>query len=85
MNKHANHSAYARFFEDAKEVLAADPTAPAPLRTIAERYLEAIIIAYHPVTNPACMVHSRGTPCALVLIEISATHNYCRAAGHSLC
>ena len=46
LNKHANHSAYARFFEDAKEALMADATAPAALRNVAQRHLEAIIIAY---------------------------------------
>lgn len=34
LNKHANHSAYARFFEDAKEVIMIDEDAPPALRAV---------------------------------------------------
>eukprot|EP00929_Paragymnodinium_shiwhaense_P010408 TRINITY_DN115034_c0_g1_i1.p1 TRINITY_DN115034_c0_g1~~TRINITY_DN115034_c0_g1_i1.p1 ORF type:complete len:306 (+),score=35.88 TRINITY_DN115034_c0_g1_i1:61-978(+) len=46
VNKHANHSALARYFEDAKEAVLEDECAQARLRSLAERPLEAIQIAY---------------------------------------
>lgn len=46
VNKHANHSAQARYFEDAKEILTYDTHASPSLRGIAEQQLEAIIISY---------------------------------------
>jgi len=46
VNKHANHSAQARFFEDAKEIVLNDPSANPALRGIAEQQLEAILISY---------------------------------------
>eukprot|EP00928_Gymnodinium_smaydae_P032597 TRINITY_DN23563_c0_g2_i1.p1 TRINITY_DN23563_c0_g2~~TRINITY_DN23563_c0_g2_i1.p1 ORF type:complete len:317 (+),score=64.57 TRINITY_DN23563_c0_g2_i1:59-1009(+) len=46
VNAHANHSAQARFFEDAKETIANDPAAPAALRAVASQHLEAIAVAY---------------------------------------
>mmetsp|Transcript_85503 Transcript_85503/g.227146 ORF Transcript_85503/g.227146 Transcript_85503/m.227146 type:complete len:303 (-) Transcript_85503:32-940(-) len=46
VNKHANHSAQARFFEDAKEAIAYDESASPALRSIAEQQLEAIVISY---------------------------------------
>jgi len=47
LNKHANHSTMARFFEDAKETIAADEGAKPDVRTIAQQQLEAIVISYH--------------------------------------
>lgn len=47
LNKHANHSTMARFFEDAKETIAADENAKPSVRMTAEQQLEAIIISYH--------------------------------------
>ena len=46
LNKHANHSAQARFFEDAQEELAADAGAPDELRRLAAGHIEAIAITY---------------------------------------
>lgn len=46
MNKHANHSALARFFEDAKEDISFDEAANSTLRRLAEMRLAAIQIAY---------------------------------------
>mmetsp|Transcript_117563 Transcript_117563/g.379419 ORF Transcript_117563/g.379419 Transcript_117563/m.379419 type:complete len:302 (+) Transcript_117563:73-978(+) len=46
VNKHANHSAQARYFEDAKEVIAHDEAASPQLREVAEQQLEAIVISY---------------------------------------
>jgi len=46
VNKHANHSAQARFFEDAKEAVLQDEKASPVLRGIAEQQLDTIIIAY---------------------------------------
>mmetsp|Transcript_67377 Transcript_67377/g.196985 ORF Transcript_67377/g.196985 Transcript_67377/m.196985 type:complete len:303 (+) Transcript_67377:87-995(+) len=46
VNKHANHSAQARFFEDAKECLTYDEAAGPALRAVAEQQLEAIVISY---------------------------------------
>mmetsp|Transcript_21613 Transcript_21613/g.64965 ORF Transcript_21613/g.64965 Transcript_21613/m.64965 type:complete len:303 (-) Transcript_21613:71-979(-) len=46
VNKHANHSAQARFFEDAKEAITYDESASPPLRAVAEQQLEAIVISY---------------------------------------
>jgi len=46
VNQHANHSAQARYFEDAKETIRYDEGAPAALRAVAERQLEAIAISY---------------------------------------
>jgi len=46
VNKHANHSAQARFFEDAKEVIAADENASPGLRAVAEQQLHVILISY---------------------------------------
>merc|ERR1712187_329686 len=46
VNKHANHSAQARFFEDAKEIIAQDVNASESLRAIAKQNLQAIYIAY---------------------------------------
>lgn len=46
INKHANHSAQARFFEDAKEIVAADADADPALRAVASQPLEAILISY---------------------------------------
>lgn len=47
VNKHANHSAQARYFEDAKEILRFDEGAPPALRAIAGQQLEAIVITYN--------------------------------------
>ncbi|CAJ1338828.1 unnamed protein product, partial [Effrenium voratum] len=46
INKHANHSAQALFFEDAKEEMAADASAPPPLRRLAAQELRSLAIAY---------------------------------------
>eukprot|EP00933_Yihiella_yeosuensis_P045905 TRINITY_DN4132_c0_g1_i1.p1 TRINITY_DN4132_c0_g1~~TRINITY_DN4132_c0_g1_i1.p1 ORF type:complete len:333 (+),score=62.57 TRINITY_DN4132_c0_g1_i1:67-999(+) len=46
VNGHANHSTQARFFEDAKETLANDETAPAEFRALARQHLDAIAITY---------------------------------------
>merc|ERR1712032_733384 len=46
VNKHANHSAQARYFEDAKEIISHDENANPILRRIAEQQLETIIISY---------------------------------------
>lgn len=46
INKHANHSAQARFFEDAKEIIAADAGADPALRAVASQPLEAVLISY---------------------------------------
>lgn len=46
VNKHANHSALARHFEDAREVLLADEESPPALRAIARQQLADILITY---------------------------------------
>mmetsp|Transcript_51637 Transcript_51637/g.109720 ORF Transcript_51637/g.109720 Transcript_51637/m.109720 type:complete len:303 (-) Transcript_51637:147-1055(-) len=46
VNKHANHSAIPRYFEDAKESIIADPTAPAALREAAVQKLCAVLVNY---------------------------------------
>lgn len=46
VNRHANHSALARFFEDAKESILANPAASPSLRAVAEQQLEAVLITY---------------------------------------
>ena len=46
LNKHANHSAQARFLEDAREELAADEAAPAELRRLGGAKVEAVAITY---------------------------------------
>lgn len=47
VNRHANHTTLARFFEDAKEAVAADMDAPGLLRVVAAQHPEAILISYH--------------------------------------
>lgn len=51
LNKHANHSAAARFFEDSKEMLAADESANPDLRAIAQQQLQSILISYSAETR----------------------------------
>jgi len=46
INKHANHSAMARFFEDAKETILADESADPVLRLLAGMELSAVMISY---------------------------------------
>lgn len=46
LNKHANHSAQARFFEDAREELISDTQAPPELRRLASGHTEALAITY---------------------------------------
>merc|ERR1719350_822339 len=50
-NKHANHSAMARFFEHAREAILADEAAPPELRAAAEQQLQAVLIHYQSETR----------------------------------
>jgi len=51
VNKHANHSATARFFDDAKETVAYDESADPALRAAARQQLQAIMVTYGAETR----------------------------------
>eukprot|EP00931_Biecheleriopsis_adriatica_P061964 TRINITY_DN37299_c0_g1_i1.p1 TRINITY_DN37299_c0_g1~~TRINITY_DN37299_c0_g1_i1.p1 ORF type:complete len:311 (-),score=71.65 TRINITY_DN37299_c0_g1_i1:17-949(-) len=85
VNRHANHSAMARYFEDAREALLADEsTVSLALRSVAEQQLEAVMVAYlaEARAQDVCEVHvarASGAASALNLWAVRLKPN--RAGG----
>merc|ERR1712048_583227 len=80
INKHANHSAQARFFEDIKETIAADDSASLELREVAEQCLQSIAISYHSEVRALDTCDIKATVlvagCLDVWVNRSTTNRY---------
>lgn len=89
VNKHANHSAQARYFEDVKEVITYDEKADPTLRAIAEQQLESIMISYvaeaRALDQLVVKVASVRAGCLDIWVERTAPNPGMVARGRMVC
>lgn len=89
VNKHANHSAQARFFEDAKEIIMHDANASPVLRDIAQQQLEAIMISYSAEVSAMDSLHVKASPSSTRGIDVWVYRTDPKptlvARGHMIC